>query len=337
MNYFITGITGFVGAHLAHLLLHEGHTVDALIRGSNGREMDLLDILTPDELSQISFHYGDLKDYQSLERIFKDKVYNGIFHLAAQSHPPTSFLDTVGTFETNIMGSVNLIDIIQKYQQDCKFMFCSSAGIFGEMEEKTILEPVNPYGCSKLAIDVFIRERFRNGFLKGFVTRAYPHTGPRRGKNFSISWDAYHLALMFAGKKKNRILPVGNLSTKRIVTDVRDVVRAYYMLVQNHVNGEVYSVCRGIEDLKPMRFFTDKLIEISGLKDVWKRISEEIQGEKQRLCVIQLTKMVFCKLLKTQELQKAKLAFLKNRYKTTYLAILQLNCITQVNGNDKEF
>src|SRR5664279_5627116 len=98
MRYFITGITGFAGPHLARLLLKEGHEVEALVRESNGREMDLLDVLDVGELDKIRFHYGDLIEYHSLARIFSTQQYDGVFHLAAQSHPPTSFVDPVGTF-----------------------------------------------------------------------------------------------------------------------------------------------------------------------------------------------------------------------------------------------
>jgi GDP-mannose 4,6-dehydratase len=283
MNYFITGITGFAGPHLARLLLKEGHTVHALVRESNGREMDLLDVLDAAELDKITFHYGDLIEYHSLVRIFTANKYDGVFHLAAQSHPPTSFTDVVGTFSSNVLGTVNLIDVIQRNQKDCRFMFCSTSEVYGDtgkavgvLKESQPLCPSNPYGTSKAAIDLHLQERCRNGFLKGFITRAFSHTGPRRGKKFSISWDAYYLALMTTGNVKDRILPVGNLETQRIVIDVRDCVRAYYMLMQNHDNGEAYNVCGDKASVKKMQYFTDKLIEISGLKGVEKKVSEKL-------------------------------------------------------------
>jgi GDP-mannose 4,6-dehydratase len=283
MNYFITGITGFAGPHLARLLLREGHGVHALVRESNGREMDLLDVLDAAELDKISFHYGDLLEYHSLSRIFTEQRYDGVFHLAAQSHPPTSFTDTVGTFASNVQGTVNLIDVVQRQQKNCTFMFCSTSEVYGDtgkavgiLKESQPLSPSNPYGTSKAAIDLHMQERCRNGYLKGFITRAFSHTGPRRGKKFSISWDAYYLALMKTGKVKDRMLPVGNLETQRIVIDVRDCVRAYYLLMQNHDNGEAYNVCGAKESVKKMQYFTDKLIEISGLNGVEKKVSDKL-------------------------------------------------------------
>jgi GDP-mannose 4,6-dehydratase len=283
MNYFITGITGFAGPHLARLLLREGHTVHALVRESNGREMDLLDVLDAAELDRITFHYGDLVEYHSLNRIFTENRYDGLFHLAAQSHPPTSFTDTVGTFASNVQGTVNLIDVVQRQQKNCVFMFCSTSEVYGDsgkavgvLKEDQPLSPSNPYGTSKAAIDLHMQERCRNGYLKGFITRAFSHTGPRRGKKFSISWDAYYLALMKTGKVKDRVLPVGNLETQRIVIDVRDCVRAYYLLMQNHDNGEAYNICGPKESVTKMQTFTDKLIGISGLQGVEKKVSDKL-------------------------------------------------------------
>lgn len=283
MKYFVTGITGFAGPHLARLLLTEGHTVYALVRESNGREMDLLDVLTAQELDQITFFYGDLVEYHSLVRIFSAEQYHGVFHLAAQSHPPTSFVDPVGTFASNVQGSANLIDVIQRYQKDCSLMFCSTSEVYGDtgktlgvLREDHALKPCNPYATSKAAIDLHMWERCRNGFLKGFTTRAFSHTGPRRGKKFSISWDAYCLAMMATGKQKDRVLPVGNLETRRIVIDVRDTVRAYYLLMQNYENGEAYNVCGEEKSVHKMQYFTDTLIELSGLKGVEKKVSDKL-------------------------------------------------------------
>ena len=283
MKYFVTGITGFAGPHLARLLLQEGHTVHALVRESNGREMDLLDVLTAQELDKVVFHYGDLLEYHTLARVFGAEQYDGVYHLAAQSHPPTSFIDPVGTFSSNVQGSVNLIDVVQRHQEACSFMFCSTSEVYGDsgksvgvLKESLPLQPCNPYATSKAAIDLHMQERCRNGFIKGFITRAFSHTGPRRGKKFSISWDAYCLAMMATGKQKDRVLPVGNLETQRIVIDVRDTVRAYYFLMQNYDNGEAYNVCGDIDSVVKMQVFTDKLIEISGLKGVQKKVSDKL-------------------------------------------------------------
>ena len=309
MKYFVTGITGFACPHLAKLLLKDNHEVHALIRGSNGREYDLLDVMTTEEIEQIKFHYGDLTDYRSIAKIFENEDFDGCFHLAAQSHPPTSFEDPLGTINTNVIGTANLIEAITKYRPDCILKYTSTSEVYGNrcrdvniLTEDMKLTPNNPYGTSKAMIDLYVQERCKNGFLKGFITRAFSHTGARRGKKFSISWDAYHLALMKNGINKDRVLPVGNLETERIVIDVTDCVRAYYELMKefqkyekerfifdgnkekiergieiyNYINGEAFNVCGDVKNVKKMEYFTDKLIEISGLENVEKRIDERV-------------------------------------------------------------
>lgn len=274
MKYLITGITGFAGPHLAKLLLKEGHYVYGLIRASNGRESDLLDVMTNHEIQNIEWLYGDLTNYECIDGIFEKKIFNGVFHLAAQSHPPTSFQEPVATMNNNVMGSANLIAAICKHQKDnCKLHFCSSAEVYGNQQdilwsEDAPLRPVNPYGVSKASTDIFMQERLRNKAIKGFITRAHSHTGPRRGYRFSISSDAYQLAKMQHNMQDRKLL-VGNLNTSREVMDVRDCVRAYYLLMQKEeLNYHIYNISSA-KSYK-MQFFTDTLIELSGLKDVSK-------------------------------------------------------------------
>ena len=277
MKFLITGITGFAGPHLANLLHREGHQVYGLIRRTNGMESDIHDVVSDDVYESITFVYGDLTNYRSLRTIFEKEQFDGVFHLAAQSHPPTSFIDPIGTMETNVMGSANLIQVIQDHQDSCKLMFCSTSEVYGNVGqdgrkihwEDTIL-PANPYGASKAATDVYLQERMQNGFIKGFITRAFSHTGPRRGRIFSISSDAYQIARMMKGLQEP-VLKVGNLNTTRVVMDVRDTVRAYYLaMIHPDVTNHVFNICG--DTPRKMQFFTDKLIELSGLKGVEQNI-----------------------------------------------------------------
>lgn len=275
MKYLITGTTGFAGPHLAKLLLQNGHEVHGICRTANGREQDLLDLLSPEEINSIMFHSLDLKDYYSISKVLNDNNYDGVFHLAAQSHPPTSFTDPILTFNENVTASVNIITALEG--TNTKLMFCSTSEVYGDscretgiLLEDNKLSPSNPYGSSKAAIDLYMQERMNNGKLRGFVTRAFSHTGPRRGNIFSISCDAYQIARMINGDD-NRILGVGNLETQRIVIDVRDCVNAYYQLMINDdADGKVFNVCG--DELRKMEYFTDNLIKISGL-DIEKKIN----------------------------------------------------------------
>ena len=276
MKYLITGITGFAGPHLLNLLQSEGHEVYGLIRCSNGRETDILDIVPSYNFQSVNFIYGDLRDTKRMMDILTEYKFDGVFHLAAQSHPPTSFVDPIGTFQDNIMGSANLINAISEKQPDCKIMFCSTSEVYGnigkdgrKIKENDVILPANPYGVSKAATDLFMQERMINKKIHGFITRAFSHTGPRRGKNFSISSDAYQIAKIMGMHKRHPVytmntIKVGNLDTTRVVIDVRDTVRAYYLLMQNpKSDGKIFNVCG--DTPRVMRFFTDQLIKFSDI------------------------------------------------------------------------
>ena len=278
-KYLITGITGFAGAHMVNLLHKEGHEVYGLVRRTNGMESDIRDVVTDDAYEAIKFVYADLTNYRSLRTVFESHQFDGVFHLAAQSHPPTSFRDPIGTMETNVMGSANLIQVIQDHQEACKLMFCSTSEVYGNVGQdgrkihwEDQIVPSNPYGASKAATDVYLQERMNNGFIKGFITRAFSHTGPRRGRIFSISSDAYQIARMMKGFQEP-VLKIGNLSTTRVVMDVRDTVRAYYLaMIHPEVNNHVFNICG--DTPRKMQYFTDKLIELSGLDHVEHKIHE---------------------------------------------------------------
>ena len=277
MKYLITVITGFAGPHLANLLHSHGHEVYGLVRCSNGTENDIRDVVPDEVFNDIGFLYADLQNFRAISNVMRNNKFDGVFHLAAQSHPPTSFLDPVGTFECNVMGSINLIQAIEDNQPSCRLMFCSTSEVYGnvgadgrKIVEDDVIFPANPYGASKAAIDLYMQERMHNGKIKGFVTRAFSHTGTRRGKNFSISSDAYQIARMIKGYQE-KVLLVGNLDSVRVVIDVRDTVNSYYLaMINEDCMGKVFNVCG--DDPQRMQFFSDKLIELSGLQGVTKKV-----------------------------------------------------------------
>lgn len=287
MKFLITGITGFAGPHLANLLINQGHDVYGLVRNTNGRETDIHDVVQ--HFNEIKFVHGDLRNYWTLEKVFKEHKFDGVFHLAAQSHPPTSFTDPIGTMEDNVMGSANLFLAIEQHTPEAKIMFCSTSEVYGnvgrdgrKIKTTDTLLPANPYGASKAATDLYLQERFENKKLNGFITRAFSHTGPRRGRTFSISSDAYQLAHMLKGysncidsQKYGRYdLLVGNLETIRVVMDVRDCVKAYYLLMMtDKSNGKIFNVCG--DDPYPMGYYTDLLIKCCNLKGVEKIVYDK--------------------------------------------------------------
>lgn len=282
MNCLITGITGFLGPHLARLLIKNGHNVYGILRGTRGSEQEIKDLLTEEEFNKITFFYGDLVHFRTIDKLLKEQTFDVVFHLAAQTHPPTSFKDPIGTWEANVMGSINLITCLQDYQPNCHFIFCSTVEVYGNegidgrkiTETNTIL-PANPYGASKCAIDLYICERMKNKQMKATVIRPFCFTGPRRGARFSIASDAVQIANMMLGRQDKK-LRIGNLDTIRAVTDVRDIANAFYLVAikSETSNGKVYNVCGG-EPLK-MREYTNMLIQFSGLDNIEMNIDEKL-------------------------------------------------------------
>lgn len=270
MRALITGITGFLGPHLARVLLQHGWTVHGLVRSTRGTEHDIKDILTDEEFGRVQFIYGDLRDFRSMDRMCSEHTFDVVFHLAAQTHPPTSFKDPIGTWESNVMGSIHLITCLQDHQPDAHFIFCSTVEVYGNegIDERRLTEecpilPANPYGASKCAIDLYVRERMKNRQMKATVVRPFCFTGPRRGARFSIASDAVQIAKMIRGDPRS--LRVGNLDTTRAVTDVRDIARAFYLIADRPEvsNGKVYNVCGGAP-LK-MREYTHMLLHSAGI------------------------------------------------------------------------
>jgi len=280
MKYLITGITGFLGPHLANKLIEEGHEVFGLVRINMGRENDIRDVVSEKNFSKIKFIYGDLTNFRKIDKIFKETVFDGVFHLAAQTHPPTSFTDPIGTWEWNVMGSVNLMTALLDNQPQCKFLFCSTVEVYGnegidgrKLKETDTLLPANPYGASKAAIDMYIQERMKNKQMNAVIVRPFCFTGPKRGSNFSISSDAIQIAKMMLGHQE-KILRIGNLDTVRAVTDVRDIANAFYLVMIGNTSGNIYNVCGGVP-LK-MRYYTETLIKLSGLTDIEQRIDSAL-------------------------------------------------------------
>lgn len=163
-------------------------------------------------------------------------------------------------------------------------MNCSTSEVYGicsadsKINETFHISPVSPYGVSKAAADLYVKERARNKFMKAFSTRAFSHTGPRRGNIFSIASDAYQIAKIIK-KSHKRVIQVGNLTSQRVVIDVRDVVFAYYLLMMkalktNEVGqGEAYNI--GGDDLHDMQFFLDTMLAMFNLSDVTTEINPE--------------------------------------------------------------
>ena len=241
----ITGITGFAGSHLAELLLREKVDVHGIQRWRS--KSDNIDHIK----DKIHFHEADLLDAHSLYKVIEEVRPNYIFHLAAQSYVQSSWSSPANTLEVNIIGSVHLFEAVRKSGLDITIQIACSSEEYGKVhpnelpiKESNPLRPLSPYAVSKLAMDYLGYQYYESYKVKVIRTRGFNHTGPRRGDVFSESTFAKQIAEIEAGEQKP-VVYVGNLNAVRDYTDVRDMVRAYYVAVQKCKPGEVYNIASG--------------------------------------------------------------------------------------------
>ena len=246
----ITGFTGMVGSHLADYLIKN---TNWKIYGACRWRSPLDNILhLADEINRkkrIELKYFDLTDYSSIEKTIKVVKPDYIFHLAAQSFPKASFEMRELTYNTNILGTDRLLNSIKNLRLDPIIHICSSSEVYGKVskknlpiDEKNSFHPASPYAISKIGTDFIGKYYFEAFKLKILITRMFTHTGPRRTDFFAESTFAKQIALIEKGLQKKEIL-VGNLNSLRTIADVRDAVRAYYLLVtKKPIFGEDYNI-----------------------------------------------------------------------------------------------
>lgn len=239
----ITGITGFAGSHLAELLLSLNYQVFGTSRARS--KTDNIDHIR----SKLSLEDADLLDSHSLYTIIDKIKPHFIFHLAAQSFVQSSWASPSNTMEINTVGSVNLFEAVRRVGINPVMQIACSSEEYGlvypdetPVKETNPLRPQSPYAVSKVAMDYLGYQYFQSYQMKIIRTRGFNHTGPRRGEVFVTSNFAKQIALIERGKKEP-VIEVGDLSTRRDWTDVRDIVRGYLLAVLKCEPGEVYNIC----------------------------------------------------------------------------------------------
>jgi GDP-mannose 4,6-dehydratase len=245
----ITGITGMVGSHLAdYLTENTTWEIHGLLRWRSPLH-NISHLIENINENKIKLHYGDLHDSISIDRAVQQSKPDFVFHLAAQSFPKTSFNAPLDTLETNIQGTNRILESIKNHSPEAIVHICSSSEIFGRVpvektpiDEECTFHPASPYAISKVGTDLIGRFYAEAYGLKTLTTRMFTHTGPRRGDVFAESSFAKQIALIEKGYIKP-VINVGNLKSLRTIADVRDAVRAYFMLVTiNPVPGEYYNI-----------------------------------------------------------------------------------------------
>jgi GDP-mannose 4,6-dehydratase len=281
-NCLITGITGMVGSHMVDYLLEKTNwNIYGLCRWRSSFE-NLSHILPNiNDHNRVFIEYGDLLDRSSLDAIIKRVQPDYIFHLAAQSFPKASFQMPINTFDVNINGTYDLLDAQRLYgKNNSKIHVCSSSEVFGRVSKENLpidencsFHPASPYAISKIGTDLIGRHFAEAYNMNIQVTRMFTHTGPRRGDYFAESTFAKQIAMIEANII-DPVIKVGNLKSLRTFADVRDAVKAYYMLLTiDPTPGEFYNI--GGTYSCEIGDMLNYLISLSSKKDIIK-IEEDI-------------------------------------------------------------
>lgn len=271
-HILITGITGFVGSHLADYLLSLGK--NRKVYGTKRWHLSRLDNIRH-ALDDITLVDCDLTDPISVRDMIAMVKPDRIFHCAAESFVSPSWKHPHRYMQMNFNATVNLLDALHYHGADTLFHIPGSGEEYGEIEEdelpitpETVLRPVNPYAVSKIAQDLIGYVYFKSYGVKVIRTRAFNHEGPRRDKVFGIPWYAYQIACVEAGKQEP-LLKVGHIDDRRNFTHVLDMVEAYWLATEKCRPGELYLV--GSEDpdsIYTFRQALEMLIEMSSVSGI---------------------------------------------------------------------
>ena len=248
MRVLITGVTGFAGSHLAEYILENHPGVDVYgIRRWRSRIENVEHLL-----DKIQILECNIVDASSVKALIADVRPDKIFHLAAQSFVPSSWNAPAESITTNILGQLNIFEALRESRlMDTWVQIACSSEEYGmvyphelPIRETNPLRPLSPYAVSKVGQDVLAYQYFMSYGIKVVRTRGFNHEGPRRGEVFVCSNFAKQVVEV-ERKKRPPIIYVGNLEARRDFTDVRDMVRAYWLSTEKCEAGEVYNICSG--------------------------------------------------------------------------------------------
>ena len=244
-SVLITGATGFVGSHMIEYVLENHPEYD--IVGLKRRRSDMDNVKHLIGNPRVTFVDCNIDDPKSVDGVFESRTFEKCFHLAAQSFVKISWDSPAETLISNIMGTLNVLEGIRKFNPDCVIQIAGSSEEYGYQEvyplkEDMILHPLSPYAVSKVASENLGYQYHMSYGIKSILTRTFNHEGPRRGDVFVTSTFAKQIAEIEAGLK-DPVIMHGNLDSWRDYTDVRDVVRAYWLATEKCEYGVPYNIC----------------------------------------------------------------------------------------------
>ena len=295
MRAIVTGAYGFVGKYLTRELADAGYEVlaeDIIDLYPSSRSATGFEAL-PDG---VVYQKCNLLNASAVEKLVKEWNPDAVFHLAAQSSGALSFKDPVGTVRTNVLGFLNLIEAVRKNKGSARILAVGSCEEYGKrsseempLSENADIEPANPYAASKAAQTILALQYFRAFNMNIIVTRSFNHTGPGQSTTFVFPSFARQCARVKAGIDKP-VIRTGNLDILRDFLDVRDVVRAYRLLVEKGETGHVYNVCSGeglnLQDaLKMMIDEAEITVDIQTDPDLLRPVDVPVfTGSNRKLC-----------------------------------------------------
>lgn len=241
----ITGITGFVGPHLAELLSHQnGIEVHGIYREENAKKNQDLN-------NRFFLHKGNLMDPLSIQTIIRDTKPDFVFHLAAQSSVANSWKNPEEILQTNILSTLHLLEAIRSSSINPVIQIACSSEQYGliapenlPITEECPFNPLSPYSVSKISCDFLGFQYFKSYQMNIVRTRAFNHTGPGQTDQYVCSSFAKKIVEIEKGLRPP-ILFVGNLDAVRDFSDVRDIAQAYYLSVTKGLPGEAYIIASG--------------------------------------------------------------------------------------------
>jgi len=274
IRVFITGASGFVGRHLIHALRAEGKT-----------KYDIYGTCFPEKpsLNEKNLFHLNIKSSKNLSKLISDIKPDWVFHLAAASSVRRSWEKRRETLETNIIGTFNILESLRMFSPKSKMLFVSSSEVYDfnqgdkqKVTEKSPLKISNPYAYSKVAGEKLCEFYAEVEKLDVIIARPFPHTGPGQTEDFVCSDWAKQIAEIESGKKQ-AIIQVGNLDVISDYCDVRDVVKAYILLLKKGRREEIYNICSG--KAISLKKILKTLIEESAIKN---NVKIEIDQTKLR-------------------------------------------------------
>ena len=236
----VTGAEGFIGSHLVRFLQTKGWIVIGSYRLHGANSFP--------KLRNLQFAQCDLSNGQRVQQLLKRHEPTHVFHLGAQSLPTVSWADPVGTFESNVMGSLHLFEAVRHMKDPPVVVSACSSAEYGHVPASAIpvteeqpLRPLHPYGISKVCLDLVAREYFLDYKIPAVNLRLFNTTGP--GKTNDAPSDFVQQVIRIKKGLQPPVIEVGNLKPHRAFLDVKDTVRGFYLAALKGKPGEAYNLC----------------------------------------------------------------------------------------------